>query len=295
MPALQEAMAHVGREVDRILDTVLPVASGPDGRLAEAMRYATLGGGKRLRPFLVAASADLFGVPSVQSLRIGAAIELVHSYSLVHDDLPCMDDDDLRRGRPTVHRHFDEATAILAGDALLTLAFDLLAAPATNPSADIRIELTRALAQAAGAHGMVGGQAIDLAAETVPLDLGGIIHMQAMKTGALIGFCCEAGAIAGHAEHERRQALKAYAHDLGLAFQIADDLLDLEGTVEETGKAVHKDVAAGKATFVRIMGIDQARRQARLLADQARTHLHVFGAGAYLLRDLAEFAITRRS
>ncbi len=295
MPTLQEAMAHVGRDVDRVLETVLLPGTGPEGRLADAMRYATLGGGKRLRPFLVAASADLFDVPTEQSRRIGAAVELVHSYSLVHDDLPCMDDDDLRRGRPTVHRQFDEATAVLAGDALLTLAFDLLAAPATSPSADVRVELMRALSHAAGAHGMVGGQAIDLAAEATPLDLDGITRLQALKTGALIGFCCEAGAIAGHAERERRHALKAYAHDLGLAFQIADDLLDLEGTVEETGKAVRKDDAAGKATFVRIMGVDKARQQAAFLAAQAKDHLQVFGARADLLRDLAEFAINRRS
>jgi len=295
MPALHDAMAHVAREVERVLGATLPDPAGPEHALAAAMRYATLGGGKRLRPFLAVASADIFEVPSDYSLRVAAAVELVHCYSLVHDDLPCMDDDDLRRGRPTVHRQFDEATAVLAGDALLTLAFDVLSAPAPHPSADIRIELTRALAHASGAQGMVGGQAIDLAAEKSPLDMGGITRLQALKTGALIAFCCEAGAIMGHADHDRRVALKAYAHDLGLAFQIADDLLDREGTAEETGKAVKKDAAAGKATFVGLMGVGQARQQARLLADQAKAHLHAFGGGADLLRDLADFAINRRS
>jgi len=293
--SLQKALAHVARQVDGVLQTVLPVEAGPEGRLFAAMRYATLAGGKRLRPLLVVASGDLFKVPGEHSIRVAAAVELVHTCSLVHDDLPAMDDDDLRRGQPTVHRKYDEATAILAGDALLTLAFEVLAAPATHPNAELRIELVRALAVAAGAHGMVAGQAIDLAAATLGLDTGGVTRLQLLKTGALIAFCCEAGGILGHATVAQRHALKAYAHDLGLAFQIADDLLDIEGDAAELGKAVKKDAAAGKTTLVGLMGVEQARRQARLLATQAAAHLDLFGAKAALLRDLTEFAISRRS
>jgi farnesyl diphosphate synthase len=288
-------MALVGRRVDAVLDQVLAVPPGPEARLFEAMRYAVLGGGKRLRPFLAVATADLFDVVGEHSLRVGAAIELVHAYSLVHDDLPAMDDDDLRRGRPTVHRQFDDATAILAGDALLTLAFEVMARPATHPNADMRSELVLCLAKAAGGHGMVGGQAIDLAAADLQLDAGGTTRMQQMKTGALIAACCEAGAILGHADRERRVALRAYAHDLGLAFQLADDLLDRDGSATETGKAVGKDVDAGKASLVTLLGPDGARRQASMLAQQAVAHLEPFGAKAALLRALADFAITRRS
>ena len=293
--SLNKAMRHVARQVEDALQSVLPVEAGPEGRLFAAMRYATLAGGKRLRPLLVVASGDLFDVPAEHSIRVAAAVELVHTYSLVHDDLPAMDDDDLRRGQPTTHKKYDEATAILAGDALLTLAFEVLAAPATHPNAELRIELVRALAVAAGAHGMVAGQAIDLAAATLSLAAGGVTRLQMLKTGALIAFCCEAGGILGHANAAQRHALKAYAHDLGLAFQIADDLLDLEGDAAELGKAVRKDAEAGKATLVGLMGVDQAKQQAGLLATQAAAHLDLFGPKAGLLRELADFAITRRS
>lgn len=295
MSELQAAMDYVARAVEQQLTDLLPGPNGPEARLLEAMRYATLGGGKRFRPFLVVASADLFDVPKEASLRVAAAVEMAHTYSLVHDDLPCMDDDAMRRGKPSTHIAFDEATAVLAGDALLTLAFEVLAANSTRVDAEVRTELVRGLAAAAGPHGMVAGQAIDLAAEGQTLDLGAITRLQQLKTGALIGFCCEAGAILGHANPHRRHALKAYAHDLGLAFQIADDLLDAEGSAAETGKTTGKDAAAGKATFVALLGIEPARAQARMLAEQAGRHLDIFGARARLLQDAAEFVISRRS
>ena len=288
-------MAHVAGSVQAVLQQLLPAPAGPESRLLDAMRYAALGPGKRLRPFLVMASAEMFSVASAGALRVAAAVEMVHTYSLVHDDLPCMDDDDLRRGRPTVHRQYDEAIAVLAGDGLLTLAFEVLASPETHADPEIRLELIRCLARAAGPHGMVGGQAIDLAAPGLSLDLGGVTRLQQLKTGALIGFCCEAGAVLGHADSTRRHALKAYAHDLGLAFQIADDLLDLEGNAAETGKKVQKDAEQGKATFVSLMGPDRARAQAAMLADQARQHLEPFAGKANLLREVAGFVITRRS
>ncbi len=295
MGELQAAMDYVARAVEQQLATLLPGPDGPESRLLEAMCYATLGGGKRFRPFLLVASADLFDVPEAQSLRVAAAVEMVHTYSLVHDDLPCMDDDAMRRGKPSTHVAFDQATAILAGDALLTLAFEVVAANATHVDAEVRAELVRGLAVAAGPRGMVAGQAIDLAAEGQPFDLGAITRLQQLKTGALIGYCCDAGAIMGHADPHRRHALKAYAHDLGLAFQITDDLLDAEGTPAETGKTTGKDAAAGKATFVALLGPEQARAQAQMLAEQAGRHLEVFGAKARLLQDVAGFVISRRS
>jgi farnesyl diphosphate synthase len=292
---LDKAMSIVARKVDEEMGRLLPALTDlPEGRLIEAMRYTTLVPAKRLRPFLVMASADLFDVPQDHAVRVAAAVELVHAYSLVHDDLPCMDDDDLRRGQPTVHVKFDEATAVLTGDALLTMAFEVLADPATHPSAEVRLDLIRGLSRAAGAAGMVAGQAIDLAAEKHDLDIGAITRLQNLKTGALIAYSCEAGAILGHADPTRRHALRAYAHDIGLAFQITDDLLDIEGSREETGKAVRKDDAANKATLVKLLGLDQARTQARMLAAQAAVHLDPFGPKASLLRDLAEFVVSRR-
>ena len=278
-----------------MLEALLSADDAPEMRLYEAMRYASLGGGKRLRPFLVMQSADLFGVSERSALRTGAALELVHCYSLVHDDLPAMDDDDLRRGRPTVHKKFDDATAILAGDALLPLAFEILADSDTHANARTRIELISALAKAAGAHGMVGGQMIDLQAESRTLDIGEITRLQRLKTGELIAFACEAGAILGGATDDAREALRGYAHDLGLAFQITDDLLDVEGTAEEVGKAVNKDEDAGKATFVSILGVERARAQANRLADQAISHLAMFGDSADLLSKAARFVVDRRS
>ncbi len=259
------------------------------------MRYASLNGGKRLRPFLLMKSAGLFGVSELSALRTGSALELIHCYSLVHDDLPAMDDDDLRRGKPTVHKQFDEATAILAGDALLTLAFEVLTHPETHANAGVRCDLVAALAKAAGAHGMVGGQMIDLQAETETFDIDQITQLQRLKTGELIAYACEGGAILGQASNDAREALRGYAHNLGLAFQIADDLLDIEGSVEEVGKAVNKDEDAGKATFVSILGAERARSQANRLVVQAIDHLAIFGEKADLLRQAARFVVERKN
>jgi len=295
--ALNAALAKAAGDIEKTLDRVLPPASGPEARLAEAMRYACLSGGKRLRPFLTLEVAQLFDVTPGCAYRAAAAVEAIHCYSLIHDDLPAMDDDDLRRGKPTVHKAFDEATAILAGDALLTFGFELLAGQDTHPDPRVRLELVATLAQASGAHGMVGGQMADLAAEKSEgeLDLHTITRLQKMKTGALITAAAEAGAILGRASAEARTALKGYAHDMGLAFQIADDLLDVEGRIEDTGKAVGKDQARGKATFVSILGLERARAQAELLTEQAIRHLSMFGTRADLLVALARFVIERKS
>ena len=290
-----EALAGAAKLTDTALERLIPVPPGLEARVFEAMRYAALAPGKRLRPFLVLASARLFGVSGRSALQVAAAIELVHSYSLVHDDLPAMDDSDLRRGRPTCHRAFDEATAVLAGDGLLTLAFEVLAQPDTHGDTAVRCELVSALAQAAGASGMVGGQMIDLIAENRSLDIGAITRLQRLKTGALIAFACESGAILAKASSEVRSALRGYAHDLGLAFQIADDLLDVEGSAGETGKPVGQDVAAGKATFVSILGRERARGQAELLVRQAVAHLDLFEERADLLRQAARFVVDRRT
>ncbi|MFM2129607.1 MAG: hypothetical protein RL477_1153 [Pseudomonadota bacterium] len=298
-PAAQDlaaALARIADAADRILDSALPPAGpGPEGRLAEAMRYAVMGGGKRFRPFLVVSAADLFSVPESISLRVGAAVELIHSYSLIHDDLPCMDDDTLRRGKPTCHVVFGEALAVLAGDALLPLAFELLVEPATHPDAAVRGALVSGLAVAAGARGMVGGQVLDLAAEDMQLDAGEIARLERLKTGALISFCCDAGAILGHAQDAERRALAAYAHDLGLAYQMADDLLDALGEPEAVGKATRKDAGRGKATFVSVLGVEKAGAQARRLADQAAAHLDLFGPRADRLRAIARFVVERGS
>jgi len=298
--ALAAAMGEVAAAVEAELDRLLPSPAGATAKLDEAMRYACLGGGKRIRPFLTVACADLFGVPRARGLRAGAAIEMLHGYSLVHDDLPCMDDDDLRRGRPTVHRAFDEATAVLAGDGLQAAAFAVLADPATHPDPAVRAELVAGLALAAGARGMVGGQAIDLAAEDRtaagrPLSYAEITDLQALKTGALIRFAAEAGAILGQATEVEKAVLRDYAADIGLAFQIADDILDHEGSVAELGKAVGKDADAGKATFVGLLGLAEARAKARALTNSAQARLAQFGPSAAILQALAEFVITRRS
>ncbi len=294
--ALREALASFAEEIDGVLDDMIDRPEGPEARLFDAMRHAVLLGGKRLRPFLVAVSADMFMVQRACSLRVAAAVEMVHAYSLVHDDLPCMDDDDLRRGRPSTHKEFDEATAVLAGDSLLTRAFEILGAQETHELAEVRSELVQALAAAAGGHGMTGGQMIDLLAEQeTDLQISQITRLQAMKTGALLAFSCEAGAILGRAQKPQRLALHGYAHDLGLAFQIKDDLLDVEGDADTVGKRVGKDAAAGKATFVSVLGPDRARQQANLLADQAIAHLHDFGTEADLLREVARFVVERDS
>lgn len=297
MDSLKTAMAEAALEIERELDRLIPSGAGQEKRVYDAMRYACLAGGKRLRPFLVLESAKLFDVPRPRALRAAAAIEFVHCYSLVHDDLPAMDDDDLRRGRPTTHRQFDEATAILAGDALLTLAFEVLAHPDTHPLGGVRAELVAALAAGAGAQGMVGGQMFDLEAEQHgrTYSLADITRLQSMKTGRLIAFSCQAGAILGEASADARRALAAYADDLGLAFQIADDLLDAEGTEAEVGKKVGKDAAAGKATFIKHLGIEGARRRAAALALQAAKHLDLYGTRAQILTSVARFVVERRA
>ncbi len=292
---LKEAMVDISTDVEKLLNRLIPDVSGDEKQLFDAMRYVVFAGGKRLRPFLVVASSEMFGVDRSVAMRTAAAIECVHSYSLVHDDLPAMDDDELRRGKLTAHLEFDEATAILAGDGLQTLAFEILADEASHPDPRVRLELIRTLAQASGVHGMVGGQMIDLVAENKTLDLSGITRLQQMKTGALICYSAEAGAILGKADRHRRHLLYGYAKDLGLAFQIADDLLDHEGDATAMGKATGKDTERGKATFVAHLGPERARQQARILADQAIEHLQEFGEKAALLNSLAHYVIDRQN
>jgi farnesyl diphosphate synthase len=294
LSGLQRALAETAAAVTDEMERLLPKGDGLESRVFEGMRYAIMAGGKRLRPFLVMTSAQLFNVASKSALRVAAAVEMVHTYSLVHDDLPAMDDDDLRRGKPTCHVKFGEATAILVGDALQTLAFGVLADPATHSDPEVRCELVTALAAAAGAKGMVGGQMMDLEAENRELDIGAITRLQRLKTGELIAVSCEAGAILGKASAPARHALKAYAHDLGLAFQITDDLLDTVGSEQDLGKKVGKDADAGKATFVSILGVERARAQALMLAEQAVAHLDLFEEKADLLRDVARFVVERR-
>jgi farnesyl diphosphate synthase len=289
------ALADNAELIEEELDHLLMMDDRPESRLVEAMRYSTLGGGKRVRPFLVMASAQLFNVARSCALRVASAIEMVHCYSLIHDDLPAMDNDDLRRGRPTCHIRYDEATAILAGDALLTRAFEVLGQPATHSDPQVRCDLVSELARAIGVDGMVGGQVLDLMAEHETLAIPEITRLQRLKTGKLIGFSCEAGAILGKAPEPARAALRAYAHDLGLSFQIVDDLLDVEGDAAEVGKKTHKDGTAGKATFVSLLGIERARSQANMLAEQAIRHLELFKEKADPLRNLARFVVSRRA
>jgi farnesyl diphosphate synthase len=295
--ALNAALREAAAEIEDTLDTLLPPEEGPEARLGAAMRYATLGGGKRMRGFLVLESARPFGVARASALRVAAAIEMLHAYSLVHDDLPAMDDDDLRRGKPTTHLAFDEATAILAGDALQAHAFAILADEDTHSDAAVRVELVRRLAIAAGPRGMCGGQMLDMLAEesTEPPTEAAIGRLQLLKTGKLIEFSAEAGAILGKAAPQQRHALCAYGRDLGAAFQIADDVLDATATAAETGKATGKDAAAGKATLVGLLGLERARAQAERLAAQASDHLDSLGERAELLRALADYTISRRS
>jgi farnesyl diphosphate synthase len=293
--SLAEAMAQAAGEVEEMLDVLLPVPEGAEAQLTEAMRYAALGGGKRMRAFLVLEGSRLFNVDRTQALRVAAAVEMLHAYSLVHDDLPAMDDDDLRRGKPSTHRAFDEATAILAGDALQARAFEVLAEPETHSIAEARCELVCALGQASGARGMAGGQMIDILAEGQILNEAQVIRLQALKTGRLIQFSAEAGAILGRAGTLHRHLMAGYGRDLGAAFQIADDLLDAVATTEEMGKRTGKDAAAGKATLVAIMGPERSRAQAAMLASQAATHLDAFGAGAAMLAELAAFVVERRA
>ena len=286
-------LARIAADIDALFDQVLVVPSDPSARLLEAMRYAAIGGGKRLRPLLACASADLFAVPRSMSLRAGLAVECNHVHSLIHDDLPCMDDDDLRRGKPTVHVAFDEATAVLAGDSLLALAFEVLCDPRTHPSADVRAELTRDLAHAAGSAGMAGGQMLDLLPMQGPGDMEKIARLQRLKTGAIICWAVESGAVLGRADNDARASLRGYAKNLGLAFQIADDLLDVSGDPTAVGKRLRKDEGQGKETFVSLLGEERARRQAEMLVDQAIEHLHSFGTSADLLAAITRFAVSR--
>jgi farnesyl diphosphate synthase len=300
-------LTGVARDTENLLDRLLagkPIAGerARPSRLLDAMRYASLNGGKRFRPFLVVATAALFAVPRQQALMVGAALECVHCYSLAHDDLPAMDDDDLRRGRPTAHKAFDDATAILAGDGLLTFAFDVLARPDTHPDPAVRAELVLALARAAGLGGMVGGQMLDLAAEgrfadgrPQALDEAEVQTLQAMKTGALLRFACIAGGILGKASSAKREALSRYGSAVGQAFQIADDLLDVEGDSATIGKATGKDAEAGKATLVAILGTEQAKKRLETLVAEAEAALAPFGASAAILKQAARFVADRKA
>jgi farnesyl diphosphate synthase len=292
---LTKEMARAANVVEQALEVLLPPVEGAEGRLAESMRYATLGGGKRLRAFLVIESAAVFGVSETCAARVAASVEMIHAYSLVHDDLPAMDNDDWRRGKPSAHKAFDEATAILAGDALQCRAFELLAEHDSHSDPQARCELIMALGSAAGARGMAGGQMIDMVAEGHVLDGPAVTRLQALKTGRLIQYSAEAGAILGRASTQQRHLMAAYGRDLGAAFQIADDLLDVEGDAAEVGKATGKDAAAGKATMVSILGVDLARAHADMLARQAAAHVDGFGDRAAALRALTAFVVARRS
>lgn len=291
---LSGALADIQCKVDAFFDAHIPRDDGPAGQLCAAMRYAAIGGGKRLRPLLTAASAQLFAGDAELALRAGCAVEAIHIYSLIHDDLPCMDDDDQRHGKPSLHKAYDEATAVLAGDALQALAFDIVSRPSLDPA--ISVQMTRCLAQASGASGMVGGQMMDMAAEKMgaePFDLPLITRLQEMKTGALLGAAIEMGVVAARASADDRMRLLGYARDIGLAFQISDDILDVEGDAVKMGKAVRKDAALGKATFVTHLGIDGARMRARALTDAAISKLDIYGERAELLREIARFIVER--
>jgi len=290
---LPEALARIAQDVDSAFGAMLPVPPDARARLVEAMRYAAIGGGKRLRPLLLTATAAMYGVTREAAIRAGCAIEAIHVYSLIHDDLPCMDDDDLRHGKPTLHLAYDQATAVLAGDALHDFAFEVLADPATSGDPFVRIELVRALGQASGWSGMAGGQMMDLVAETSEFDLPTVTRLQQLKTGALLGAAVEMGAILGHVPPEGRTHLRGYARDIGLAFQIVDDLIDHEGDAALAGKAVGKDAKAGKETFVSLLGADRAREQAAMLVDQAVAHLASHGSEADLLRAVARYIVER--
>ena len=290
---LQQEMARVAEAIDGQFDRLLTVPDDARAELYETMRHAVIGGGKRLRPLLVMTTARLFNVDDRCCLRAAAAVEAMHVYSLIHDDLPCMDDDDTRRGKPTAHKAFGEAQAVLAGDALQTLAFELLSDERTHTDPFVRAEMVACLAKAAGASGMVGGQMMDIVAETTSFDLQTVTRLQQLKTGALISASVEIGAILGRVPNEGRKGLRGYAHDLGLAFQIADDIMDVEGNEELAGKALQKDKAAGKQTFLTLMGLERAREQAQILVDQAKSHLKAYGAEADLLRAIAEYTVQR--
>ena len=287
-----DELERIARLTERKLDGLIPASST---RLGEALRYALLGPGKRLRPFLLVSSARIFGAPEDRALEAATALECIHCYSLVHDDLPCMDDDDLRRGRPTTHIAFDEATAVLTGDGLLTLAFEIMSGPQIDPDPAIRVELVSLLAKAAGWQGMVLGQALDLEAEGRSLNMDETLQMQALKTGALFKFACEAGAVLGRATPDARRALLDYATALGQAFQLADDLLDAQGTTVKLGKAAAKDAARGKATFIALLGIDGAKAKLAGLVRDAESALAPLGPKAEPLAEAARFVASREN
>ena len=290
---LGRGLQRIQREIDSAFDQLLPVPEDSRARLVEAMRYAAIGGGKRVRPLLLVTVAEMYGTSRSAAVFAGAAIEAIHVYSLIHDDLPCMDDDDMRHGKATVHREFDEATAVLAGDSLHALAFEVLASDMVSADPFTRAELVRALATASGHGGMAGGQMMDMAADEGNFDLHTVTRLQQLKTGALLGGAVEMGAILGKVPEDGRSHLRNYARDIGLAFQIADDLLDEEGDEEKAGKALRKDAGQGKATFVSLMGVEKAREQARALSEQAVGHLAGHGDEADLLRALARFIVER--
>lgn len=294
MALLEVRLKETADRLNDALDGLLPRAQGPEARLLSAMRYSALDGGKRLRPFFTLEAGRMFDADEGWLLRAAVAIECVHTYSLIHDDLPCMDDDDLRRGRPTLHREYDEATALLAGDALLTFAFEILADPATHPDPQMRCLLITGLARAAGPLGMVAGQAADMAGADIGSDLIAVTRMNRLKTGALINFSVDAGALVGCASEAERTALSRYAHDVGLAFQMVDDLLDAEGAVRDTGKAVGKDRDRGKVNFVTVLGTGATRERVGMLAAQAKRHLTLFGPRARTLLEAVDFIVERR-
>lgn len=295
MTDFETKLSEIADKVTVVLDRLIAPADGPEAQLMRAMRYASLATGKRLRPFYVLTFGALFDAPEKSLMRTAAALECVHTYSLIHDDLPCMDDDDLRRGQPTVHKKFDEATAVLAGDALLTLAFEILASPETHPDAHVRCKLIEKLAKASGAKGMVGGQMIDMLSGDVRQDLNSITRMQRLKTGALISYAGEAACILGGASDAERNAIQGFTHDLGLAYQIADDLLDVEGDPEVVGKQTQKDEEAGKANFVSVLGVGDARQRVRFLATQSKEHLAMFRNRATLLLQSVDFVLERQN
>lgn len=300
MTDIKTLLKDFSQEFNEFIEGQFPLPCGQEKRVVEAMKYSVMNGGKRLRPFLVVETAKLFDViPFPSAMLVGAALEMLHSYSLIHDDLPAMDNDDLRRGLPTCHKQFDEATAILAGDGLLTQAFQVLSHPSTSPDTAIRCELVNRLANDAGAYvGMISGQMLDLYAETAPKNEDNetlIKRIEEMKTGRLIRFACEAGAILGGAENEQRQALVDYSRNIGMAFQIADDILDVEGNPELVGKTLQKDAAQGKVTFVSIYGLDKAKEIAKDLITKAKANLSIFGEKAQTLQDLADFIIERQN
>ncbi|MEL7728563.1 polyprenyl synthetase family protein [Citromicrobium bathyomarinum] len=290
---LHMALATIQTDIDEAFDRLLPVPDDTRARLFEAMRYAAIGGGKRVRPLLLCATATMFNVSREAAVLAGAALESIHVYSLIHDDLPCMDDDDMRRGKPTLHKAYDEATAVLAGDALHALAFEILTFEDVSADPFVQAQLTRCLALASGMGGMAGGQAMDMAADSATYDLHTITRLQQLKTGALLTASVEMGAILGRLPHDSRGPLLNYARDIGLAFQIADDLLDHEGDEEKAGKALRKDDEQGKQTFVTLMGADGARSQARALVEQACGHLAHYGEDAGVLCDLARYIVER--